>query len=77
MRLFKLLLTLVLLVFLFLFCLFFVVSNPTSITVDLLVPGSQLHMTLGSVLLLTLVLGLLLGVSFQWLRQRLHLTGDK
>lgn len=77
MRSFRLLLTLLLLAFLFLACLLFVVSNPAPVRVDLLVLDWQPHLALGSLLLLTLILGLLLGALAPWaLRQLRALRGN-
>lgn len=68
MKLIRLILLLVVLVFLFFLCLLFVVSNPQSVTLNLLVTGWQFELTLGVLLLLTLGVGLVLGYLLQKIR---------
>lgn len=72
MRLIKLLVLLVVLVALFVLCLLFVVSNPTQVSTDFLVPGWHFKMAQGGLLLLVFVVGLGLGGLVQWLRLRLQ-----
>lgn len=77
MRSFKLLLLLVLLALLFLFCLLFVVSNPAQVPVDLLVLAWQPSLSLGGLLLLTLVTGVLLGALAHWASQQWRGKGTR
>lgn len=70
MQFFKRLLSLVLLVLLFCILLLFVVSNGKPASVDLLVSGWQFQVTQGVLLLLTLVVGVVIGVVLQWSWQK-------
>lgn len=74
----RLLLSLLLLVLLFLVCLLFVVSNPAQVQVDLLLGHWQPQLSLGFLLLLTLLLGLLLGAALPWFSKYLRvLAGSR
>lgn len=65
----RLLVTLLIAVGLFFLCLLFVVGNAQQVTLDLLFSELTLTFSLGGLLLLTLVIGLILGVGLATIRQ--------